>query len=287
MKSLLLLGSFAAVAIASVAGAAPFARTFDLREISPETVYSDELGYGYEPLENDETAARLFSVKVPEGNYRVTLALAPSTTVKAESRRLMLEPIESKEPTMTRQFFVNVRMPLLPPPKAPAPGGERVRIKSAEAASYTWDEKLTLEFSEPTVSRLTIESAPEDLTTVFLIGDSTVTDTGSEDYASWGQMLPRFLPKIAVANHAHPGETIKSSLTALRIAKVLAQIKAGDHPVWAQRPKSAMAADLPRRRLHVSGLLACARGRGTIARSDARPHHLCPAAELRRRGTHH
>jgi lysophospholipase L1-like esterase len=42
-------------------------------------------------------------------------------------------------------------------------------------------------------------------------------------------MLPRFLPGVAVANHAESGETMKSFLTGLRLAKVLSQIKAGDY----------------------------------------------------------
>ena len=43
-------------------------------------------------------------------------------------------------------------------------------------------------------------------------------------------MLPRFLgPDVAVANHAESGETLKSFLTGLRLAKVLSQIKPGDY----------------------------------------------------------
>ena len=65
--------------------------------------------------------------------------------------------------------------------------------------------------------------------TVFLIGDSTVTDQRREPSASWGQMLPRFFgPGVAVANHAESGETLKSFISGLRLAKVLSEMKAGD-----------------------------------------------------------
>ncbi len=43
-------------------------------------------------------------------------------------------------------------------------------------------------------------------------------------------MLPRFFkPGVAVANHAESGETLKSFLASLRLAKILSQIKAGDY----------------------------------------------------------
>jgi lysophospholipase L1-like esterase len=42
-------------------------------------------------------------------------------------------------------------------------------------------------------------------------------------------MLPRFLENVAVANHAESGETLKSFISGLRLAKVLSQIKAGDY----------------------------------------------------------
>jgi len=88
-------------------------------------------------------------------------------------------------------------------------------------------KSLALNGAAPAPRPVTIE--PVDMPTVFLLGDSTVTDQRWEDGASWGQMLPRFLrPEVAVANHAESGETLKSFLTGLRLAKVLSQLKAGD-----------------------------------------------------------
>src|SRR5690606_27523238 len=93
-----------------------------------------------------------------------------------------------------------------------------------------WDEKLTLEFngSSPQVRSITLEKV--DVSTIYLVGDSTVTDQAYEPAASWGQMFPRFFEgDIAIANHAESGETLKSFITSFRFAKVLETIKAGDY----------------------------------------------------------
>ena len=66
--------------------------------------------------------------------------------------------------------------------------------------------------------------------TIFLLGDSTVCDQLAEPYASWGQMLTRFFDnKVAIANNAESGESLKSSLGAKRLDKVLSTMKAGDY----------------------------------------------------------
>lgn len=195
--------------------------------VGPGTRYDPARGYGWED-------AGRFSVRLPEGNYRVTLVLggkqASETTVKAEARRLMLEAVRVPAGgTVTRSFVVNVRTPQLTPPPRNAPGGGAVRLPDGEAATATWDDKLTLEFlgTAQHVSRIAIE--PADVPTVYLVGDSTVTDQHAEPAASWGQMLPRFLDAgIAVANHARSGETLKSFLTGLRLDKALSRMRKGD-----------------------------------------------------------
>jgi lysophospholipase L1-like esterase len=187
---------------------------------------------GYEPGQ-----PRSFSVKVPEGNYRVTVTLgdpkrASITTIKAESRRLMLDAVAvPRGKTVTRSFVVNVRDALLAPPPANAPGGTEVRLKDREKGSYTWDDRLTLEILGDTAAVRNIEVAPAEVPTLYLLGDSTVTDQRYEPAASWGQMLPAFFgPDIAVANHAESGETLKSFVTELRLDKALSRVKPGD---WA------------------------------------------------------
>jgi len=207
--------------------------------VSPTNWYSTSTGYGFEPgamvsVENQSlTGANpfYFSVKLPEGNYKVRVLLGAAagestTTVKAELRRLMIEKIRvAPGQTVEREFIVNVRTPAIA-------GGGEVRLKSRERESewWDWDEKLTLEFNgtRPALAGLSIE--PADVPTVFLLGDSTVCDQPREPWNSWGQMLPRFFkPAVAVANHAESGETIKSSLGAHRFDKVFSLLKPGDY----------------------------------------------------------
>jgi lysophospholipase L1-like esterase len=176
-----------------------------------------------------------FAVELPEGNYRATLTFgggnrASLTTVKAEARRLMLEDVRTAPGrTEVRRFIVNVRTPTLAPPPKNAPGGTSVALKGHEIGSATWDDKLSLEFlgSAPAVREVDVE--PAEVPTVYLVGDSTVTDQEAEPVASWGQMLPRFFqPNIAIANHAESGETLKSFISELRLTKALSRMKAGD-----------------------------------------------------------
>jgi lysophospholipase L1-like esterase len=76
---------------------------------------------------------------------------------------------------------------------------------------------------------LSIEPEPNAIT-VFLAGDSTVTDQPHEPWASWGQMLPVFFkPGVAIANHAQSGESIRSSLGANRFKKIFSVMKPGDY----------------------------------------------------------
>lgn len=219
--------------ILALAAAAAVPQSFDLSTTSPihrQTYQSG--GHGMEP--GGTPSDYLFSVALPEGNYRVTVRLgdaraAGDTTVKAEARRLMLRNVATRKGQFVeRSFLINIRTPALPPPPANAPGGREVRLTGRDAQEYTWDDKLTLEFlGKPQVASVTI--APVDAPTLYLAGDSTVTDQFAEPAASWGQMLPALLDdRIAVANHARSGATLKSFLTDLRFDKLLSGMKPGD-----------------------------------------------------------
>jgi lysophospholipase L1-like esterase len=204
--------------------------------VSTSSVYSAENGAGFD-LGSNFAADRafFFSVSVPEGNYRITITLGSDTTrtdttVKAESRRLMVERVRTAPgETVARTFTLNVRAPALPA-SGDAKAGE-VRLNEREQGSLDWDGKLTLEFDGARPSLRTLEIAPAtDAVTVFLAGDSTVTDQTTEPWNSWGQMLPRFFtPAVAVANHAESGETLKAFIAERRLEKILSQIKAGDY----------------------------------------------------------
>jgi lysophospholipase L1-like esterase len=216
-------------------------------QVSPATAYAKAQGYGFD-LGSKVTAIQrggddalrggfctserpfFFSVTLPEGNYNVTILLGDRTagttnTIKAETRRLMLERIVTAPGQFeTRTITVNIRTPKIA-------DGRAVRLKDREIGVLHWDEKLTLEFNgaRPAVGAVEISPATNAVT-VFLLGDSTVTDQPVEPWNSWGQMLTRFFkPGVAVANHAESGETLKSSLGAGRVEKVLTSLRTGDY----------------------------------------------------------
>jgi lysophospholipase L1-like esterase len=224
--------------------------------VSPTLQYSKETGYGFEPGANvtnvnQEAGDALhrgavtgsqpffFSVAVPEGNYRVTVTLGDPaadavTTVKAETRRLMLERIRTAAGKFeTRIFTVNVRSPKI------STGGEvnldsrEMNLTTHEAISRDWDDKLTLEFSDshPALAAIEIQKV-DDAITLFITGDSTVTDQPGWPGSSWGQMATRwFKPEVAVANHAESGETLKGFLKERRWDKVLDSVRPGDYVI--------------------------------------------------------
>jgi lysophospholipase L1-like esterase len=217
--------------------------------VLPATVYTKELGYGFEPGADVSAVDRVgddtlrgdfctsdnpfyFSVALPEGNYKVTVTLGDLegesvTTIKAELRRLMIEKVRTAAGKFeTRTFIVNIRTPRIPA------GGE-VRLKGREKTfeAWAWDDKLTLEFNNarPCVCALEFTRV-DDIPTVYILGDSTVCDQALEPWNSWGQMLPRFFkPGVAIANHAESGESLRSSLGAGRLDKVMSLMKPGDY----------------------------------------------------------
>lgn len=167
-----------------------------------------------------------------EGNYRVTVELTgkkgSTVAVLAEQRRLMREGIVLGRKPVSVTFNVNVRRPELQPLPENATGGSRVQLKPREIGSATWDERLTVEVTSP-ARLLTIRAESVALPTLYLAGDSTVTDQAEAPSASWGQFLTRyFRDDIVVANHAESGETLKSFVTEMRFDKLLSKLRAGD-----------------------------------------------------------
>ena len=205
--------------------------------ITANSLYDAKKGYGLIPSGKMEQGNSLssktpfyFATDLPEGRYQVTLALggAPeetSTTVKAESRRLMLENVRTnKGETIRKTILVDVRKPRIS-------ASEQIKLKDRELPYLNWDNKLTLEFNgeHPGVSAIEIQKV-NDLPTIFLAGNSTVTDQENEPWASWGQMFPNFLkPEVVVANYAESGETLLAFKRENRLQKILSQMKPGDY----------------------------------------------------------
>ena len=207
------------------------ARTFQLAD-APR--YSEETGYGYDLAPTPEKGSKapfFFSVRVPDGNYKVTVRLgskkqAGVTTVRGESRRLFIDNLPTRKGQFTEEtFIINKRNPRIS-------DKESVRIKPREKTKLNWDDKLTLEFNgdAPVCQSISIEPADPSVITVFLCGNSTVVDQDNEPWASWGQMIPHFFgTDVCIANYAESGESANTFIGAKRLAKALSQIKKGDY----------------------------------------------------------
>ena len=173
--------------------------------------YSAKTGYGFDfgtiPFAIDRGGKKpltsgfctgdrpfFFSVSLPEGNYNIKIIAgdlreSSLTTVKAESRRLIFEKITTEPGKFeTITATINIRTPKI------GDTGEEVIRNPREMNKLNWDEKLTFEFTgkRPCICALEI-TRTFDAITVFLAGNSTVVDQDDDPWASWGQMLPRFL----------------------------------------------------------------------------------------------
>lgn len=194
-------------------------------DLTDAAAYTEATGLGWDD-------AQRWSVRAAPGNYRITLTITGPAriSVMAESRRLMLEDVAVAAGKIAQHsFIVNVRDATLPAPERNAPGGMGVRLSTREESGLNWDDRLTLEFLSDRAAVQSVTVEPVTVPTLFLLGDSTVTDQPDDPAASWGQMLTRFMADdIAVANHAWSGETLKSFATNYRLAKVLSLVQPGD-----------------------------------------------------------
>ena len=215
--------------------------------VLPTAAYSTTTGYGFDfgttvtavdrggmdALRGDFVTSDkpfYFSVDLPEGNYNVTVTFGDkqgpsSTSLRAESRRLLLQRVETAPGKFSTQTVtVNLKNPEITP-------NTLVQLKPRELGKLDWDHKLTLEFNGPhtCLNALEITPAPAAVT-VFLAGNSTVVNQDDEPWAAWGQMLPRFFQSgVAVANHAESGLSLGSFLGSKRLDKVLSLMKPGDY----------------------------------------------------------
>ncbi len=227
--------------------------------VKPDDAYNVNRGHGFDLgakvaagetfVTGENQRPYFFSARLDAGAYRVAVTLGDPAaetiaTVKSETRRLMLESVHVPAgQAKTFTFLVHVRQPRLP-------SGELVRLKAREKdpilyvqwdaaddatrlpfLELDWDEKLTLEFSDAHAALDTLEITPaEKPITVYLIGDSTVTDQMMEPWGAWGQQLPRwFKPPVLIANYAESGETTASFIGELRWKKLLSELHAGDY----------------------------------------------------------
>ena len=203
--------------------------------VSTSDIYTPEKGYGYDLTEYakaEEGKPCFFSVAVPDGTYKVTVVLgskkhAGNTTIKAEQRRLFIEDVNTKKgETKTLSFCINKRGPVVSDED-----DTKVEVRG-RTMGINWDEKITFEFngSRPSVSSISIEPAGTDVTTLWLVGNSTVVDQDFEPWCSWGQMVTRwFDEKVCIANYAESGWRMTTLMGSKRLKQMLPRMKEGDY----------------------------------------------------------
>ena len=166
--------------------------------ITTALVYNSENGYGFDfnTASNVKINATNFSVQksayfsvaLAEGNYKVEVTIGSkektsNVTIKAESRRLMVDQLSvNKGSQATQTFNVNIRTPKID-------ATSKISLKERDLGVFNWDEKLTLEFlGEAAIQSIKIIPVP-NIPVIYLAGDSTVTDQDVEPWASWGQFI--------------------------------------------------------------------------------------------------
>ena len=173
-----------------------------------------------------------FSVRVPDGNYRVTVTLgskkkAAQTIVRAESRRHYTDLVSTKKGKyQTVTFTVNKHQPMIDSDRS-------VKLKPREYDYKNWDDALNLQFCGPAPAVQRIKIEPDNqATTVFLCVNSTVVDQEQEPWSSWGQMITRWFDEnVVIANFAESGLSATTFLAQLRLDKILTQLHKGDYVI--------------------------------------------------------
>lgn len=170
-----------------------------------------------EPLE--------IKIPVPNGNYEVCVSIKAHEdtvfSILSQSRRFMAQDIEIKS-DCEKDIIFNINVC-----DVHKHGCDYYAVKNADIYILC-DGNITA----------TAAVSPVEIPTVYIAGDSTVTDQPAEypynpksTFCGWGQMFPQFLKTgIAVSNHAQSGSTtadfMASNWTAFRD-----KIKAGDYMI--------------------------------------------------------
>lgn len=194
------------------------------QKITNTLLYTEQQGYGFTTVDKVSAKRRsdqvitgdfcipfdsTFMVDVPNGNYMVTIWIgdeaAPThTTLKTNGEHLVLQQYKTVSGQIAcEQFGVNVR-----------------------------EGKLKLSFGglAPRINALEITASDQQIT-IFLAGDSTVTDPVHDNFpfSGWGQMLNYFFKHdVVVANHAIGGRSTKSFIAEGRLKRIVEEIREGD-----------------------------------------------------------
>ena len=219
----------------------------DYTQVKSNTKFSESLGYGFESgsvssvdrlwdddLKTDFLTAKgemIFSVVLPQGNYEVTFIFGDGeneseTTVWAENRKLIFDRVTTAGGVFSSQTVSLRRME-----KKSVDGSVTMSLKDRENGYRTWDNKLTFTITgkSPAVAGIEIKRN-DNVTTLWLCGNSTVVDQLTAPWAGWGQMASGFfMPSLAIANYAESGLTASGFYSMRRLNKILAEVKKGDY----------------------------------------------------------
>jgi lysophospholipase L1-like esterase len=207
--------------------------------IKTPLLYSKSTGYGFDfgSVSNVKMDSKgfytekptYFSVAVPEGNYSIEVTIgsnekASNVTIKAESRRLMLNHFSVKKgDQVTKTFNVNIRNPKID-------ATSNMSLKDREKDTFNWDDKLTLEFLGDASIQCIKITPVTTIPVIYLAGDSTVTDQDVEPWASWGQFITNYFnDEVVVANYAVSGSALSSFKSSNRLKKINSLLKPGDY----------------------------------------------------------
>ncbi|MDO5520840.1 MAG: GDSL-type esterase/lipase family protein [bacterium] len=188
------------------------------------TIAADEHGC-FISSEKPETLPCTFVTDVlSKGNYQVTVTLFAERTIKEAMiflgrRRLAFVGEIQAGSYWTRTFITNI-CPIIP------------RNHSEEMEDTTLD--VTILGDGLHLKSLEVE--PIDCKTIYIAGDSTVTDQSADypyypyhSYCGWGQMLSYYVgTQAAISNHSHSGLTTESFRSEGHYKILIDQIKAGD-----------------------------------------------------------
>ncbi len=157
------------------------------------------------------------------GNYDVSFTFGDKekptrSTVKFEGRRVALARVETAPGEFkTLAFTARVKGPI-------AKDG----VATAGESPFPHALNLTILTTQETPPAPVVTPSP-DSRTIYLCGDSTVTDQQREPWGSWGQCLCAFFKEgVAVANFARSGLHTTSFRQQGRIDRILEHLKSGD-----------------------------------------------------------
>ena len=168
-------------------------------------------------------SSQSFDKPMAIGNYDVTIDLAagkvPSVNyVKFMGRRLAIDRTELKAgEKKTVSFTARV-----PGPYTTRPGDEGK------------NRKLTVELFSTNPNASSKAFAPKVVPnpkarTIYLCGDSTVTDQRHEPWASWGQIIPAFVKKgWSATNFARSGLALKTFEEEGRLQRIFEHLRKDD-----------------------------------------------------------